>query len=195
MISKGRPITITQESIASQCLELYWNKGIHNVTYNEVIKYSKVSKGTVYNLFKSEDELQAKTLECYEKNFLNDLAHVINNLDDLSDFIELMFNFINPKFCYFVVTNINRYMLNDLTKAYIIKIEKKFKKLIYNLIVRHAKKFNLVPQDSEITSLAIYLRHNITLANILSLNKADRKDLLIIKNAMREKIEKSFNNL
>ena len=66
-----------------------------------------------------------------------------------------MFNFIKPKFCYFVITNINRYMLNDLTKAYIIEIEEKFKKLIYNLIVRYAKKFNLVPQDNEISSLAI----------------------------------------
>ena len=86
-------------------------------------------------------------------------------------------------------------MLNDLTKAYTVKIENKFKKLIYNLIIRHVKKFNLVPQTSEIFSLAIYLRHNITLANILKLNKADKKDLLIIKNAMREKIEKSFNKL
>ena len=195
MINKGRPRTITQDSIASQCLELYWNKGIHNVTYNEVIKYSRVSKGTVYNLFKSEDELQAKTLECYEKKFLNELAHVINNQDDLLDFVELMFNFIRSKFCYFVVTNSNRYMLNDLTKAYTVKIENKFKKLIYNLIIRHVKKFNLVPQTIEIFSLAIYLRHNITLANILKLNKADRKDLLIIKNAMREKIEKSFTKL
>ena len=69
MINKVRPRTITQDSIANQCLELYWDKDIHSVTYNEVIKYSRVSKGTVYNLFKSEAELQAKTLECYEKNF------------------------------------------------------------------------------------------------------------------------------
>ena len=69
MINKGRPITITQDSIASHCLDLYWNKCIQHVTYNEVIKYLRVSKRTGYNLFKSEDEIQAKTLECYEKNF------------------------------------------------------------------------------------------------------------------------------
>ncbi len=93
MINKGRPRTITQDSIASQCLELYWNKGIHNVTYNEVIKYSRISKGTVYNLFKSEDELQAKTLECYEKKFLNELAHVINKL------FKFIFYFYCVSFC------------------------------------------------------------------------------------------------
>ena len=86
-------------------------------------------------------------------------------------------------------------MFNDLTKAYTVKKENKFKKLIYNLIIRHVKKSNLVPQTNEISFLAIYLRHNITLANILKLNKVDRKDLLIIKNAMREKIEKFFNKL
>ena len=146
-------------------------------------------------MFKSEDELQAKTLECYEEKFLNELAHVINNQDDLLDFVELMFNFIKSKFCYFILINSNRYMFNDLTKAYTVKKENKFKKLIYNLIIRHVKKSNLVPQTNEISFLAIYLRHNITLANILKLNKVDRKDLLIIKNAMREKIEKSFNKL
>ena len=106
-----------------------------------------------------------------------------------------MFNFIKSKFCYFIVINSNRYMFKDLTKAYTVKIENKFKKLIYNLIIRHVKKFNLIPQNSEISSLEMYLRHNITLANIIKLNKADRKDLLIIKNAMREKIEKSFTKL
>ena len=69
MSEKGRPTKITKNSIASKCLEIYWHKGIHNVTYNEAIKYSNYSKPTVYNLFKSEDELQAKTLEYYEKNF------------------------------------------------------------------------------------------------------------------------------
>ena len=57
MTVKGRPKKITKNSIASKCLELYWKKGIQNVTYNEAIKYANCSKSTVYNLFKSEDEL------------------------------------------------------------------------------------------------------------------------------------------
>ena len=97
MINKGRPTTITQDSVASHCLELYWKKGIHNVTYNEVIKYSRVSKGTVYNLFKSEDELQAKTLEVYEKKFLIPLS-VIMSLS----FSSFFFIFINQLVSLFI---------------------------------------------------------------------------------------------
>ena len=78
MLAKGRPTKITKNSIASKCLELYWHKGIQNVTYNEAIKYSKCSKPTVYNLFKSEDELQAKTLEYYHNNYLVKLENIIN---------------------------------------------------------------------------------------------------------------------
>ena len=35
MAIKGKPIKITKNTVASKCLELYWKKGIQNVTYND----------------------------------------------------------------------------------------------------------------------------------------------------------------
>ena len=195
MSEKGRPTKITKNSIASKCLEIYWHKGIHNVTYNEAIKYSNYSKPTVYNLFKSEDELQAKTLEYYDKNHLIHFANAIHNQDNLLDFIESLFEFVKSNYCYFVISNSNRYLLNKLSKLYTIKIEKKFKKAFYNLITRHVKKFKLKTQDNEISSLVIYLMHNITLINTLRLNKANEKDFVIIKNAMIKNVKLSLSSL
>ena len=44
-------------------------------------------------------------------------------------------------------------------------------KYTYTLsISRHVKKFKLKTQDNEISSLVIYLMHNITLINTLRLN-------------------------
>lgn len=195
MLAKGRPTKITKNSIASKCLELYWHKGLHNVTYNEAIKHSNFSKPTVYNLFKSEDELQAKTLEYYDKNHLIHFANAMHNQDNLLDFIEFIFESVKSNYCYFVISNSNRYLLNKLSKSYVGKIEKRFKKTIYSLITRHVKKFKLKTQENEISSLVIYLMHNITLINTLRLNKADEKDFVIIKNAMIKNVKLSLSGL
>ena len=85
--------------------------------------------------------------------------------------------------------------MSKLTKAYVVKTEKKFKKLIYNLISRHLEKFKLKVNDNEISDLAIYLIHNISLANTLKLNKADEKDFVIIKNAMIKNVKLSLSHL
>ena len=190
MSIKGRPIRITRNTVASKCLELYWKKGIQNVTYNKVIKYSSYSKRTVYNLFKNEDELQAKTLEYYNQYILINYANKINKQENILDFIEFMFKNVKNNHCYYIISNSNKYLLNDLSKSCLIKLEKNFKKIIHNLIIRHINKFNLKPKKNEINSLVIYLIHNITLANILKVNKAKNSDLMIIKNAMIEKTNK-----
>ena len=195
MLAKGRPTKITKNSIASKCLELYWHKGIQNVTYNEAIKYSKCSKPTVYNLFKSEDELQAKTLEYYNDNYLINLENIINKKDNILDFIEFIFQNIKSTVCYFEISNNNRHLLGKLTKAYIVKTEKKFKKVIYNVITRHVEKFKLKVNDNEISDLTVYLKHNISLVNTLKLNKADEKDFVIIKNAMIKNVKLSLSHL
>ena len=108
MAIKGRPVKITKNTVASKCLELYWKKGIQNVTYNEAIKHSSYSKGTVYNLFKNEDELQAKTLEYYDKHTLIDYANKINKQENILDFIEFMFKNIKNNHCYYAVSNSNK---------------------------------------------------------------------------------------
>ena len=42
-------------------------------------------------------------------------------------------------------------------------------------------------RSGEIYSLVIYLIYNITLVNILKVNRAKNSDLMIVKNAMIEK--------
>ena len=99
MLRKGRPVKITKHAIAVKCTELYWKKGIQNVTYNAAINYSGCSKGTVYKLFKSEDELHLSTLEYY-KQALSKLPD-INKVLIFSDDIEwCKQNFIGDRFIF-----------------------------------------------------------------------------------------------
>ena len=188
MVRKGRPIKITKNTIASKCLELYWKKGIQNVTYNSAIGYSECSKGTIYKLFKSEDDLHFKTLQYYYKNNLSSFEYKLLKDNNLFDFIESAFKYFGSSPCYFILSNSNRTLLGKSSKAYLIKLEKKMIKLLSNLILRHINENKINIKNLDISSLAIYIMHNITLVNVMKNNKTNVKDLVIIKEAVKEKI-------
>ena len=194
MMVKGRPVKITRNNIANKSLELYWKNGIQNTTYNAVINYSGYSKTTVYNLFESEDDLQAKTLEYYFENDLISFKKYIFKHNDLLDFINFIFENKFNSACYFLISNSNKHLLGSLSKATLIKLEKEFKKLLTVLIAKHINKHKLNVKNSDISSLIIYLFHNFTLLNIMKNNKSDKKDFKIIKNAITEKILTSLHN-
>ena len=195
MLKKGRPVKITKLTIAAKCTELYWKKGIQNVTYNAAISYSECSKGTVYKLFKSEDELHLKTLEYYYENKVKSIEYELIRKNDVYDFFEFFFKSIDSSGCYFIITNSNRQLLGKLSKSYVIKKEKIWIKLLCNLILRHINFYKIYVKNLDISSLAIYLMHNITLINIMKNNNNKSKDFVIIKEAMIEKISLSFKNI
>ena len=195
MLRKGRPVKITKHAIAAKCTELYWKKGIQNVTYNAAINYSGCSKGTVYKLFKSEDELHLKTLEYYYENKLKRIEYELIKENNVFDFIEFFFKSIDSSGCYYVLTNSNRNLLGKLSYAYVIKKEKIWIKLLSNLILRHINNYKIYVKNLNILSLAIYLMHNITLINIMKNNKNKSKDFVIIKEAIIEKISLSLKNI
>ena len=70
----GRPISLNRYNVSEACLHIYWKKGINNISYIDVIKASKLSKG-YYKLFDNEDDLHSETLINYRDNDVNLLFH------------------------------------------------------------------------------------------------------------------------
>ena len=108
--------------------------------------------------------------------------------------LEILSGESNLPACYFMISNINKHYLRNLSKASLIKIEKKFKKLLTDLIIKHINKHKLNSKNLDIPSLAIYLFHNFSLLNIMKLNKRNKRDFKMIKNSITEKILKSLHN-
>ena len=52
MLNIGRPVSLNRKLISEVCMDIYWVKGINNISYNDVIKTSQLSKGSFYKLFK-----------------------------------------------------------------------------------------------------------------------------------------------
>ena len=78
MLNLGRPISLNRDNVSEVCMNIYWKHGIKNISYNDVIKTSKLSKGSFYKLFNNEDDLQAETLKTYNN-------HVNSLFDKLED--------------------------------------------------------------------------------------------------------------
>ena len=161
-----------------------------NVSYNDAIKHAKVSKGTVYKLFKSEDELQKETLAYYDEVYINKLETAASLSANIFDFLAIWKSKIsenNYMPCYFFISNTKKSMLGIKTKKYLNKIETKFKRLFSNMIKRHIKLRKIIVKKNIILELTLFLFHNFTLINNLILNDADKKDISVIEKSIIEK--------
>ena len=85
-------------------MHIYWKEGINNISYNDVIKISKLSKGSFYKLFYNEDDLQAETLKIYNA----DVTQLFQKLEASQDLFQMLlvlkdwkFN-NNLKYCYHI---------------------------------------------------------------------------------------------
>ncbi|WP_158095076.1 TetR/AcrR family transcriptional regulator [Gottfriedia luciferensis] len=61
-----------RESLLESALICFGEKGYHSTTMDDIVAYSKTSKGLIYNYFKSKEELyltlmQEKTVQTFEK--------------------------------------------------------------------------------------------------------------------------------
>ena len=65
----GRPVSIDKKTITEKCLDFYWSNGIDNNSFNEIIKHTGVSKGSIYRLYGSEDSLQKNVLMEYYNHY------------------------------------------------------------------------------------------------------------------------------
>ena len=68
MVNLGRPVSLNRRNVSEVCMNIYWKQGIKNISYNDVIKTSGLSKGSFYKLFNNEDDLQAETFKVYNRN-------------------------------------------------------------------------------------------------------------------------------
>ena len=126
-------------------MHIYWKEGINNISYNDVIKISKLSKGSFYKLFYNEDDLQAETLK---KIYNADVTQLFQKLES-SRFIsnaisgkDWKFN-NNLKYCYFFISYLEKYQNGKKNKNVIKKIEEKYKLLLDKISRKHIKKYNI----------------------------------------------------
>ena len=69
-----------QEQIVKTALRLFYNKGVHAVGINEILADSGVAKRTLYNYYKTKEDLVVATLEYRDALFMQWLTERMNRM-------------------------------------------------------------------------------------------------------------------
>ena len=178
----GRPVTIDKNRITKKCLDFYLLNGIDNQSFNNVIKYAGVSKGTIYRLYGSEDALQKAVLVEYYNSFIKErLLKFKSKRESLKKIImDVTSGLISNRYkvCLYHRSRIEKYKLGKETRSYLSKIETKIEDA-YNIITKYQlslnnRKYN----EAEVSKLVNFLLNGITTLNLLKLNKSSHKVIL-----------------
>ena len=182
-------------NISEACLHIYWKQGINNISYNDVIKTSNLSKGSYYKLFVNEDDLHSETLITYSRNNdVNLLFHEISNAEDLFQVLSTHENwkFKNGmKYCYFFAAYLEKYRVGIKTRKTISNTERKYKLLLSRSTKKHIEKYDIKKSAVNINQIVNFVFNGFVLINLLNLNKSSKASI----NSYKKSLYQFISNL
>lgn len=196
MLNLGRPTCLSRRNVSEVCMNIYWKQGINNISYNDVIKTSKLSKGSFYKLFKNEDDLQAETLNTYI-NHVNTLFDKLGNAEDLFHMMSLLKDWKfdnNLKYCYFFISYLDKYRMGKKTKNMIDKIELKYRLMLKKISIKHTEKYKLQNSNININQLVNFILNSIALISLLYRNKSNKFNINLYKLSLYQFIQNLSHN-
>ena len=192
MSALGRPTSFNRQYIANICLKHYWKHGIQNISYNDIIKLSNISKGSFYKFFKDEDDLLAETVIEYYK----DSNDFLNKIDQCEDLFKLLYLLKNWKYkhkisyCYFFSCYMEMYKLGKKTRKVINDFAINYKLLVDKIIRNHFKKNKASVENLNVKELVNYYFNNFVIINLLRRNKVKDNEVTLYSNNL---IRYTFN--
>ena len=184
----GRPISLNRYNVSVACLDIYWKQGINNISYNDVIKISKLSKGTYYKLFVNEDDLHSETLINYIRN--DDVNLLFKEISNAEDLFQLLSKLKNWKFkngmrhCYFFAAYLEKYILGIKTRKTISNTEKKYKLLLSKITKKHIEKYDIKNSDVNINQIVNFVFNGFVIINLLHRNKSSKASINTYKKSL-----------
>jgi len=154
--------SLVRESIIKTASNLFYQKGYNLTGINEIIKESGIAKATLYNHFKSKEDICVAYLDYLNRSFLTDIKHFseskkngINQVLALFDFLEKLFfnNNFNGCWCLNTISEIPRE--NEKIRNEIQKAKAAFLNLIVTLLEANFPKKK--KKEVDVLSKQIYL--------------------------------------
>ena len=181
-----------REQLIETALELFSRHGFHAVGIDTILKESGVAKRTLYNHFKSKDELILAVLRHYDGKFRNFFMQSVEGKTDnpkdrllaVFDVAEKWFNQKSFYGCIFVGAA-NEYPENGTAIRHVCK---EYKRLLQRYIEELAKDAEVEHPDELAGQLMLLFEGAITMAQInnasLSATQAKNAAKVLIENAV-----------
>ncbi|MDA9708690.1 hypothetical protein N9V56_04510 [Alphaproteobacteria bacterium] len=193
-----RTSSLEAYDIVQKCMYKYWEKGINFFSFNSIIRYSEVSKPSMYRLIGNEDNLKSKSLMMYYKIHLEKNHYYIENATSLFELIRKTLNNIQNKkdgitdinlgLCFFQKTRIIKYSLDKKTKNMIKRLDSKFIKS-YIRLINKLKKNNNIDKSVNSEYLAQLVYNNVTFFVNTVQNSSSKSEIDNIKKSILNTIK------
>jgi len=82
---RGRPSSFDRETVLETVMELFWAQSYHNVSINEIAQKTGLTRTSVYNSFKTKDELFIEALNCYCEKAPDRILKNVNEGDSVGE--------------------------------------------------------------------------------------------------------------
>ncbi len=159
-------------------LHLFYENGINSVGINEILKVSGVAKKTMYNHFKSKDELVVATLESRDKIFLEWLDTQLQRSVNKLDVVNILFSAMTSWFknevpelspfrgCFFINTSAECSNKNNAIYQYCANHKMKVRKLIQKYLQTEDESLlDMICLLKEGAIVSAYLNQDLNAAN------------------------------
>jgi uroporphyrinogen-III synthase len=129
---------VKRERILNAAAKLFSQKSYHEVMMEDVAKMIGVAKGTVYNYFKSKEELYYSIMSLRMENLLNSLKEKIksehNSIDSLRTFILHVYMFMMKYQSFFLMYKKDSLSSENDFSDNLRKLEEQLIKQLYGII-------------------------------------------------------------
>lgn len=181
--------SLKREQLVSTALELFSKYGFHAVGIDTIIKESGVAKKTLYNHFKSKEELILATLRYHDQLFRNHFAKAVESKGEsprekllaVFDVAEEWFSSDNFYGCIFIGASSEFPEINTPLR----NVCKDFKRMVQEYIQKLAEQAEMENSAQLAAHLVLLLEGAISMAQInnssLSAKQAKEAALMLIE--------------
>ncbi|WP_121102990.1 TetR/AcrR family transcriptional regulator [Litorimonas taeanensis] len=130
----GRPREFVEEDVLDAVMKLFWKQGYEGTGLKDILTATGLTKGSIYKAFESKHNLYLKSLERYEKIYVDSAVTSLKSTDDpisrLDEFLSAPIKNMSVnapnKGCFLCNSSADRASSDEETRAL---VQRSFRKL------------------------------------------------------------------
>ena len=90
--SRGRPSSFKREDMVESVMQLFWERGYKDLSFNEIAKETGLTRASLYNAFSTKENLLLETMEHYARKAPDKVLHNVGKDDLIGPIFYALFN-------------------------------------------------------------------------------------------------------
>ncbi len=77
--NRGRPSIFNRQEVLEKAMNLFWENGYRNLSFNEIAQETGLTRASLYNAFQDKESL---FIEAFDHYFMQSPDHILQNIED-----------------------------------------------------------------------------------------------------------------